>query len=506
MLRRLRSALADRRGNVAVVVALALAPLSLAALGALDIARATAAKLVLQDALDAATLATAKSTTTDPTVLQATGDRIFRQNLTLDSDVTLASDTFVFGAGGTVVASAAANVRPLIIGSITGGPIKVGAHTEVKRAGNELEIALVLDNTGSMAGTKLSNLKTAASNFIDSMSAAAAQTGDPNAIKISLIPFSNTVRVGSAYATATWIDQSGASPINNEIFTTATGTQWANRFTLLSTLHTSWAGCVESRQAPYDIQDTAPGSGATLFTPYFAPDEPDNGFNNDYVNDSQPKGTAWQVRQGGIAKYSNNPDFSNGMGPNWGCNLQPVIRLSTGWSALKTAINAMQAGGDTNIPMGLMWGWHTLSPNAPFADGVAYLTPKHKKIVILMTDGQNTMTDSGNANGSFYSGVGYAWQGRVLQANGTPIGSNNTQAERTAALDDRLSKLCTNMKAVDKDIEIYTMRVEVTGGTSTVLQNCASAADHYFDVTNSAQLDATFQQIAGSIASLHLSK
>jgi hypothetical protein len=194
------------------------------------------------------------------------------------------------------------------------------------------------------------------------------------------------------------------------------------------------------------------------------------------------------------------------MGPNWGCNLQTLQRLSTGWSALKTAINAMQAGGDTNIPMGLMWGWHTLSPSAPFADGVAYLTPKHKKIVILMTDGQNTMTDSGNSNTSFYSGVGYAWQGRVLQASGTPIGSNNTQAERTAALDDRLSKLCSNMKAVDKDIEIYTMRVEVTGGTSTVLQNCASAADHYFDVTNSAQLDATFQQIAGSIASLHLSK
>ncbi|MDB5475240.1 MAG: hypothetical protein JWP49_751 [Phenylobacterium sp.] len=508
MLRRLRSVLADRRGNVAVVVALALAPLSLAALGALDIARATAAKLILQDALDAATLATAKSTTTDPTVLQATGDRIFRQNLTLDSDVTLASDTFVFGAGGTVVANAAANVKPLIIGSITGGPIKVGAHTEVKRAGNELEIALVLDNTGSMAGTKLSNLKTAASNFIDSMSAAAAQTGDPNAIKISLIPFSNTVRVGSSFATATWIDQNGSSPINNEIFTTATGTQWANRFTLLATLHTSWAGCVESRQAPYDIQDTPPGTGATLFTPYFAPDEPDNGgtFYNDYLNDSQPKGTAWQVRQGGIAKYSNSPDFSNGMGPNWGCNLQTLQRLSTGWSALKTAINAMQAGGDTNIPMGLMWGWHTLSPNAPFADGVAYLTPKHKKIVILMTDGQNTMTDSGNSNTSFYSAAGYAWQGRVLQASGTPIGSNNTQAERTAALDDRLSKLCTNMKAVDKDIEIYTMRVEVTGGTSTVLQNCASAADHYFDVTNSAQLDATFQQIAGSIASLHLSK
>jgi Flp pilus assembly protein TadG len=506
MFRRLRSALADRRGNVAVVVALALAPLSLAALGALDIARATAAKLELQDALDAATLATAKSTVSDSAVLQATGDRIFRQNLTLDSDVTLSADTFTFGTGGTVVASASAAVRPLIIGAITGGPINVGAHTEVKRAGNELEIALVLDNTGSMAGTKLSNLKTAASNFIDSMSAAAAQTGDANAIKISLVPFSNTVRVGATYASAAWIDQAGASPINNEIFTTSSGTQWANRFTLFSNLGATWAGCVENRQAPYDIQDTPPGTGATVFTPYFAPDEPDwNGYSNDYVSDGS-NSNSWLVRQGKIAKYATTPDFSHGKGPNWGCTMQTLQRLSTNWSALKTAVNAMQAGGDTNIPMGMMWGWHTLSPNAPFADGVAYLTAKHKKIVILMTDGQNTITDSGNANDSSYSGSGYIWQGRVLQASGTPLAGSNSSAERTAALDDRLSKLCTNMKAVDKDIEVYTMRVEVVGGTSTVLQNCASGADHYFDVQNAADLNSVFQTIAGQIASLHLSK
>ncbi|HEV2531610.1 vWA domain-containing protein [Phenylobacterium sp.] len=511
LFRRLRSALLDRRGNVAVVVALSLAPLSLAALGALDIARATAAKLELQDALDAAALATAKSTVSDSTVLQQTGDRIFRQNLALDSDVTLSSDTFTFGTGNVVVATASAAVRPLILGSITGGPIVVGAHAQVTRAGNQLEIALVLDNTGSMAGTKLSNLQTAANNFIDSMSQAATQSGDPNAIKISLVPFSNTVRIGSTFRNAAWIDQSGTSPINNQIFADSTGAPiWANRFTLLTQMGVTWAGCVESRQAPYDIQDTAPSSAtpATLFTPYFAPDEPDRGgtYFNNYLPDGQPRGTSWQVRQGGAAKYSGQPDLTSGMGPNWGCTLQPMQRLTTNFSALKTAVNAMTANGDTNIPMGMMWGWHTLSPNAPLADGVAYLTAKHKKIVILMTDGQNQMTDSGNSDQSFYSGAGYAWQGRVLQASGTPISGSNTQTERSAALDDRLSKICTAMKAADKDIEIYTMRVEVVGGTSTVLQDCASGADHYFDVTNSAQLDAVFQQIAGSIAALHLSK
>lgn len=510
MLRNLRSALQATGGNVAITVALALAPLTLAALGALDIARATAAKLELQDALDAAALAAGKTSGNNTVLLQQTGDRIFRQNLAFDSDVTLTSDTFTFGAGGIVVADAGASVRPLVIGFVNGGNgLNVGAHVQVTRAGYELEIALVLDNTGSMAGTKIANLKTAASNFIDSMASAAAQTGDPNAVKIALIPFSNTVRVGSSYQASSWMDQSGSAPINNEIFDTGNGNPpWQNRFSLFQALGTSWGGCVESRQAPYDIQDTPASTGATLFTPYFAPDEPDTGgYANSYLWDGpQARGASWQARQGGVSKYVRASGLSTNNGPNWGCSMQQVQRLTTNYTGLKTAVNAMQAGGDTNIPLGLMWGWHTLSPNTPFADGVAYQTPKHKKIVILMTDGQNQMTDSGNADQSYYSGAGYAWQGRVLQANGTPINGNSTQAERSAALDDRLTKLCANMKASNVDIEIYTMRVEVVGGTSTVLQTCASAPDHYFDVTNSAQLDAVFQGIAGQIAALHLSR
>lgn len=519
MLRRLRSALRDTRANVAITVALALAPLSLAALGALDVARATAAKLILQDALDAAALATARSTASDPAQLQATGDRILHQNLVFDSGVTLKTDTFVFGTGGTVVANATAAVRPLIIGSITGGDITIGAHTEVKRAGYELEIALVLDNTGSMQGTKLSNLKTAAANFIDTMAKAAAQTTDPDAVKISLVPFSQTVRVDSSYASANWLDKAGASTANNALFPDDNGApQQTRRFDLFNQMNIAWAGCVEMRAPPYDIEDTAPESTTeALFVPYFAPDEPDNadsngkGYSNSYVKDkSGPK--TQRGRQGDNTKYKNaSVNTWHGKGPNNGCDLQPLQRLTTDWSALKTAIGSMKATGQTDIPLGMAWGWHTLSPNTPFADGVAYGTPKHKKIVILMTDGENTMFNAPNSNRTptnsnitGYSGAGYLWEGRLLDpATGQPLVSGS-EAQRTAALDDRLEKLCSNMKA--KDIEIYTMRVEVTSGTSTVLQDCASGADHYYDVQNSAELDTIFQQIANGIASLHLSK
>jgi hypothetical protein len=160
--------------------------------------------------------------------------------------------------------------------------------------------------------------------------------------------------------------------------------------------------------------------------------------------------------------------------------------------------------GNTNIPIGMAWGWNTLSPNEPFADGVAYGTPKYKKIVVLMTDGENTMDQKDTPNDGTYAGTGYIWQGRVLKANGAPLPQGATDSERTAALDSRLSLLCTNMK--NKQIEIYTIGVEVGSSSVSLLKACASGPDYFYDVKSSTTLPAVFQSIAGQIAALHLSR
>jgi len=512
-LRKLIPAL-DNRGNVAIVAALAMGPICIACLGATDLARATSAKSQLQDALDAAALAAARSNATTDAELKAAGDRFLRQNLSLSSSFVLQSSSFTFGDNGRVEATAQLNVTPFVAGLVTGGTMAVAASSEVVRAGMKVEIALVLDNTGSMMeGTKLADLKTAATSFVNQMEDASKKAIEPNSVKISLVPFSNTVRVdGSAYRSATWMDQNGASPVNDQIFTTATGTQHANRFTLFDTIGTAWRGCVEMRQAPYDVQDTAPSTGtpATLYTAYFAPDEPDSrtsGYSDNYSNDYLSDGTNsnnWRVRQGMISKYKSTNGMSTSRGPNAGCGLTTVMRLTTDFNSIRTGINAMQAAGNTNIPIGMSWGWNTLTPNAPFADGVAYGTPKYKKIIVLMTDGENTVDQRDTPNDGTYAGLGYIWQGRVLKADNTPLQQGASSAERTAALDSRLSKICDNMKA--KDIEIYTIRVEVTTGTSELLQGCATSRDHYYDVQNSNNLTAVFGSIAGQIAALHLSR
>jgi hypothetical protein len=363
-------------------------------------------------------------------------------------------------------------------------------------------------------------LKTAATNFVNAMEKAAKQSSDPKAVQLSLVPFSNTVLVGADYKTAPWMDTGGVSPINNQIFTTAQGvTTVGDRWAYFAKLD-AWRGCVEMRQAPYDVQDTPPASNdhASLFTPMFAPDEVDDDKHrvNDYLKDPTVDAannslTTWWAKQGDPNKYLTRPvkvvKLDATVGPNAGCGLQPLQRLTTDFDGVRASIDKMTATGETNIPMGLMWGWHTLSPNAPFADGVAYHTPKYKKIVVLMTDGENTLQQNSSNNNSTYSAAGYVWQGRLTQDDGTALTSrDSSNSTRTAALDSRLKKLCANMKAPEVDIEIYAVGVGVSSDSKKLLQGCASGADHYFDVSGGTDLNSAFQSIANQIAQLHLSK
>ena len=519
--RRFLEAAKDQRGAAAVFFAVAAIVLAPMTLGVMDIYLASAQRNQLQDALDAATLFAARSTatsTTNPTI-QTVGAQALTGNLQLPPGVTLVSSSFTL-TGSTVVGYAETTPSTLAPGLWAHTNIK--ANSTVIRSLDRLEVALVLDNTGSMAGTKLSNLKTASNNLIDTLVAAAAASTDPVPLRMSLVPFSMTVRVQNTtqttnYNTAThsgvgfptWIDPKAKADVALGLDTM---TAQADRFTLLKQMNkTPWEGCVESRRQPYDVQDTPPDpmTAATMFTPYFWPDEPDasagyTGYPNDYLGDAASNGWTWSQREKNQAKYTvasktgSQPSTGYSYGPNGGCSMQPLIRLTTNTASLKTAINAMVAVGDTNIPMGMMWGWHTLSPNTPFADGSAYGTPHLQKIMILMTDGDNTMDDpasSAEQNKSYYSGLGYIWQNILGITSGTT-------AQRQTAMDNRQALVCNNMKA--QGIVIYTVRVEVTTGPSPVLQACASSPDKYYDVQDVSTLNAVFASIAGSINNLRI--
>lgn len=536
----------DTRGNVAVIFALVLPLLIMITLGGVDISRVTTVKMNLQDALDAATLAAARSQFTDDESITDVGMASLRANLAPFDDISLNEEAtrFRLDEKGAVVADATVDVATLVAniilppyGQVLDDELPVSAHSEVMRSNNRIEVALVLDNTGSMAGQKLTNTKAAAIDLINRLEAADGRSIESSAIKISLVPFSMTVRVhqGGTNSAPNWLSDAathtggGAWSASNpySMFSTA-----VSRFTLFQTLGTTWGGCVEARPQPYDIRDTAPSSTdpSTMFVPYFAPDEPDRldypNFstwknwqyeNNNYLDDGRPgsessspfannnaRNTEWFARVRSTSKYVATSGLSTSFGPNKGCDIQPLIRLTDNYEALRTAVNNMGASGNTNVPLGAMWGWHTLSPNAPFGDGRAYDSERLQKIIIIMTDGENVMSDSSSPNDSSYNGLGYIWQNRL------GITSGNEAARRTR-MDNRMDHatngtedLCGNMKNVG--IQIYTVAVQVDTQAQTLMRRCASSDDHYFPVNSASGIGAAFDRIAGAIENLRISR
>lgn len=525
----------DARGNVAMISAFVIPVLLLMTFGGIDIHRASTVKANLQDALDAATLAAARSPYVRDADITRVGLASLQANLAPYQDITLLTSqtTFRLNEAGAVVGDTRVNVNALVanivlpmVGSATGDQIPVKAHSEVLRSNNRIEVALVLDNTGSMSGSKLSNLKTAATDLIDRLEAADSRSIEPDAIKISLVPFSQTVRIAEGGSNAIPSYMSNANNHTGSDLFSNTG-----RFTLLSNLGTTWGGCVEARAAPYDIRDTAPSAGDQdrLFVPYFSPDSPDRAAylldstwrnwstENDYVLDGLPNNqlspgndaarrAAWNDRQRRSQKYTvtRSVALDTSRGPNKGCDLQPLIRLTDNYDRLRSAVRDMTASGNTNVPLGAMWGWHTLSPNAPFGDGRPYDTERLAKIIIIMTDGENVMGDANNPNESTYSGLGYIWQGRLGITSGSGTDRRNAMDRRldhpTAGVED----LCGNMKG--QRIEIYTVAVQVDSRAQTLLRRCATDDAHYFPVNSASGIGAAFDRIAGAIENLRITR
>ncbi|MBY0362719.1 MAG: pilus assembly protein [Phreatobacter sp.] len=502
----LRAFIGSRSGAIAPLFALCSVVLITIVGGAVDYNAAGAKKARLQNALDAGVLAGARSLelTSAPSQIET----IIRNYVTSQARIKdPISYTFTIDVNQrTVVARATVNHQTSFLGLIGMNTIPVGAEAASRGGRAYVEVALVLDNSGSMAGSRITTLRTAAVNLTNKVLAAAYAPGDT---KVSLVPFSSMVNVGPQNANASWMDGQGQSPIHSENFVTP-----ANRFQLYSRMNgVSWAGCVEARPAPHDVTDTAPTSGnpATLFVPSFAPDEPDEGppwgFHNSYIGDGgncqSGHGTNLLAKQRRTCKYNNvTPDVSLSLGtrrgPNQMCDSTAIIPLSSNLATLTTAMLAMQAYGGTNLHEAVMWGWRVLSPGAPFTEGRAYDDPENRKFIVLMTDGQNDIIGINNMNGSMYSAYGYAAAGRL----GT---TSSSKAVLTDKMDEKTLAACANAKATG--IRIYTVGFYVTDPDALkLLRTCASSASMALVANSDADLANAFDEIAGQITRLRLTQ
>ena len=506
--------LGDRRGNVAMIFALSLVPVTMLAGGAVDLNQAMNARSRLSHALDAAALAVGVNTSlSNDDALRIAND--FMAANYPDSRVGQVTEITVTidDESDTVTVTGQAQIDTIILGLAGIDHITVGWESEVQRARQRLELVMVLDNTGSMRGSKIRSLRDSAELLTEILFDAADETSD---VKIGLVPFAATVNVGTQYERDWWLDPDALSPQHAE---------WAgpdgvaevetcrgrgrrrrceteefeiNHWELFDELRNAdWQGCVEARAIPHDIEDTPPSVAdpETLFVPYFAPDEPDIGyFSNSYLDDETSGGVGERLIY--IPKYENASAWSSY--PNRSCTTTPVTPLTSSQRTIERAIDDMDANGNTNIPNGIGWGVRVISPGEPFTEGTGYDDDEVIKAMVILTDGDNVMSGRNTDLMSEYEAYGYARDGR--------LGIRTSSGGRLSnELDERTEAACDYAKA--QGIRVYTITFQVnSSSTRDMMRDCASHPSLYFDSPSNEALRDTFEMIAGDLTNLRLSR
>jgi Flp pilus assembly protein TadG len=419
----------DRKAGVAPLLGLALIPLMAAVGAAVDYSRASSVRTAMQSALDSTALMLSKD------AQNLNGDQLTaKANVYFNAlfnrpEATNVQVTQQFGSpqqgSFAITVSGNATVSTVFWRVVGQDHLNITASGEVVWGIRKLNLALALDNTGSMASNaKMTELKTAAHNLLTTLKNAEKAPGD---IKVSIIPFAVDVNVGTGNVNATWIDWTDWDAKNGTcsvwISSPKTKTKCTNAGgSWTPANHNTWNGCVMDRDQNNDVLNTPAVSGSAA--------------------------TMYRAHQATACPTS-------------------MMTLSTDWTALNAKIDAMTPTGNTNVTIGMQLAWQSLSPVEPFnAPGAA---PDLDRVVILLTDGQNTQ---------------------------------NRWSSTQSVIDARTEKVCANAKA--DNVKIYTVRV--IEGNQTLLKNCATKPEMYYEVSDAGQLNSVFSSIAQNLANLRISK
>lgn len=334
LLKRLRALRSDERGNVLIMFGFALVPVIGLTGATIDYSRATSARQVLNAAVDSAALMAARdaSKLSDAEV-RSRIDKWITANLHGDSAKGFTSATTVIDrTARTIAIEAQLNVDTSLTRVLGKDAMTIKSKSQSTWGTNTIELALALDNTGSMDSSgKMAALKTASLNLIDIMKDATTETDQ---IKVSVVPFATQVKIGTGFKDEAWLR------FDQQKCTTSRGVQTCTTIT-----KSTWTGCVSDRNQPNDVKDNE--SVLAYETLYPA----------DFCAQS---------------------------------TLAPIQPLTADWTVLKNAINGMTPVGNTNVTIGAIWGMATLTPGVPFTQARSFATPRLNKYMILLTDGDNT--------------------------------------------------------------------------------------------------------------------
>jgi Flp pilus assembly protein TadG len=490
----------DEKGTVAILFGLTGVVVMALVGGAVDYGRAVTARDQIQNAVDSAILAGARvwQTERDLTLAESVARQFFDRNKPHGMNSTVAAFTVDEGRSALTLTGSASFYAPFLsaaasIGNtMRGQPSEAVEYTVSAKAeavlaagGNgdgSLEIAMMLDVTGSMSNGKIDDLKAAAKDLIDIV---VWEDQSQHTSKVALVPFADAVNLGSTSLVnqvrgnlKTGSCTSSSSPCTSFTTGSPSTTQWTTgapaayyRFMRPDSSYNTWQAssyCVTERIGDNWSTDAAPNTSATKVAPLY--------------------GSTSASSCGYMTINTSDLEVNT---------VQP---LTSDKVVLKRRIDKMQIAGSTAGQMGTAWAWYMLSPNWGYlwpqaSRPVAYNTDSVKKIAILMTDGEY---NTGHCNGVVAkdSGTGSGGNSTKINCNSNN-GLSNTQAQQ----------LCTAMKS-GTGITVYTVGFALAGNETAIntLRNCASDTSKFYNATDGAELRQAFRDIALQVAKLRLSQ
>ena len=329
---------------------------------AVDFIRFEHERANLQYTLDRAVLASAAlSQPLDPvTVAEDYFDKSDLENYELD----VRMPTNVINAR-EITANASLTMNTFFINMLGIESMDAAARGAAEERIPKVEISLVLDVSGSMGNNgKLANLKTAAKEFVDTL----LIDENEDLVSISLIPYNMQVNAGE--------DLLNAMNVSDE--------------------HDS-SHCVDFSSSSYNsaaISSSSELQRAGHFDPFYT-----------------------SIDHPGSASDDNHTRLF--MCPT--TSYSEIITFSQDAGALRTRIDALEAGGNTSIDIGAKWGTYLLDPSSNAAlvgaggmdtafdtRPASYSDEETIKILVIMTDGVNTTEY--RLNDDFRDGPSTIWR------------------------------------------------------------------------------------------------
>ena len=415
-MRRLFNLWRDQRGNTAIIFGLAVIPLLALGGGAVDFGQRARVRGEIQSAADTASLAAARMV----------------QSSQLTRDVQSDEDWEL------IRRKAERTARNLLAAGIKGTRGTPDFDIEVTEDG--VTIAARYDMRTSFLG--VIGMNTLPANAFSEVN-----LPDPIIIEVAMVlDYSGSMNDNGKYARMTAAAQQfiqkvssdrgdrtkiGIVPFSEYVLATLPGGMI--RGTPAEDANTPMTTCLLNRDYPYSAGDTTPSSSID--------------------------GSRWpQV----ALSDSKCQAYANG-------NLA-VRDLTDDFTALRDALSDMRPTGKTNIALASEMGFHMLAPNRPFETARDFSDEKLEKILILLTDGMQTV----NAMG--------------------PGGDVST-----LAADETTAEVCENAKA--EEIRIFTIAYDINEERiRTLLSGCASSPTSYFEPQGVASIDDVFDEIYSQIA------